>query len=279
MQQGVDYVGVSAGTMLLNDKGEVFLSKRSRKSRNERGHWETPGGSVEFGETLAETAKREMMEEYGVEIEIIERFPAYDHLLPDEKQHWVATTFLAHLKSGQVPKIMEPDKCDAIGWFALDKLPVPLSRIAQADLREYKKRQVAREPEVYKAGGILIQDRKTLVGRSHGKEVFISPGGKIETGETPRQALVRELNEEFQIEVDESDLEPFGTFSAEAAGQPGRVVHIEHFIVKKWRGEVRPDNEVEALRWITSKLPPGFKLGSIFEHEIMPRLKKQGLID
>jgi mutator protein MutT len=133
--------------------------------------------------------------------------------------------------------------------------------------------------DIYKAAGIIIQEKKTLVERSKGKAFFITPGGKIELSETPRQALVRELKEEFQIDVIEADLEPFGTFSAPAANEPDRIVHIEHFIVKKWRGEVRPDNEVEEIRWITSIIPTEMKLGSIFAHEIIPRLKKRGLID
>jgi len=139
MQKGVDYIGVSAGAMIFNEKGELFLSKRSQRCKNERGHWETPGGSVEFGETLAAAAKREIWEEYGAEIEIIEQFPAADHLIKAEGQHWVATTFLARFKRGQTPQIMEPDKCDEIGWFALESLPRPLSIITQLDLREYAK--------------------------------------------------------------------------------------------------------------------------------------------
>lgn len=141
MKKGTDYIGVSAGAMIFNDKGELFLSKRSQNCKNERGHWETPGGSVEFGETLEQATKREILEEYGAEIVIIEQFPAADHLIPAEKQHWVATTFLARFKPGQTPQIMEPEKCDEIGWFALDKLPQPLSLITQADLREYTKRK------------------------------------------------------------------------------------------------------------------------------------------
>lgn len=144
MRRGVDYIGVSAGAMVFNDEGELFLSKRSQNCKNERGHWETPGGSVEFGETLEQCVHREMMEEYGVHIEVVEQFPAADHLIPAEGQHWVATTFLANFKAGQVPKIMEPDKCDAIGWFPLDKLPSPLSLITQADLKEYKNRKGVR---------------------------------------------------------------------------------------------------------------------------------------
>lgn len=142
MKKGVDYIGVSAGAMVFDDKGKLFLSKRSQNCKNERGHWETPGGSVEFGETLEQAIKREMLEEYGTEIEIIEQFPAADHLIPAEGQHWVATTFLARFKPGQEPKIMEPDKCDDIGWFSLDNLPKPLSIITQADLKEYRKRTI-----------------------------------------------------------------------------------------------------------------------------------------
>jgi hypothetical protein len=117
----------------------VFLAKRGKNAKNERGHWENPGGSVNYGETLEHAVKREMKEEYGVEIEIISQFPAADHLIPADNQHWVATTFLARIKPGQTPQIMEPTKCDAIGWFPLGKLPSPLSRITKMDIMHYRK--------------------------------------------------------------------------------------------------------------------------------------------
>lgn len=137
MKKGLDYIGVSAGAIIFNENGEVFLAKRSQNAKNEKGHWETPGGAVEFGETLAQAAAREIKEEYGAEIEIVEQWPAADHIIPAEKQHWVATTFLAKFKPGQQPRIMEPEKCDAIGWFKLDALPQPLSIITQIDLKHY----------------------------------------------------------------------------------------------------------------------------------------------
>lgn len=52
---------------------------------------------------------------------------------------------------------------------------------------------------IHKAAGILIKDKKLLVEKSKNKEFFIAPGGKIEAGETPEHALVRELDEEFGI--------------------------------------------------------------------------------
>lgn len=138
MKPGIDYIGVSAGTMILNEKGEVLLAKRSQNAKNERGCWENPGGKVSFGEKLEEAARREIREELGIEVDIIKQFLAADHLIPEEKQHWVATTFIAKVREGFTPKIMEPEKCDEIGWFPIDNLPQPISIITRIDLQRYK---------------------------------------------------------------------------------------------------------------------------------------------
>ena len=139
MKPGIDYVGISVGAMIFNKKRELFLSKRSENATNERGCWEIPGGKVHFGETLQDAVKREIKEEHGIDIDLIEQFPAANHFIPNEKQHWVPTTFLAKIKKGQEPKIVEPDKCDAIGWFDLKNLPHPLSIITKIDLKVLKR--------------------------------------------------------------------------------------------------------------------------------------------
>lgn len=133
--------------------------------------------------------------------------------------------------------------------------------------------------DIHKAGGILIKDRKFLVERSQNKTFFIAPGGSIEAGETPKQALFRELLEEFKIVVIENDLEEFGTFYAQAAGQEEKYLQMDVFLVKKWEGELIPDNEVEEMLWINSNLPENVQVGSIFQHEVLPRLKENNLID
>ncbi|MCR4329241.1 MAG: NUDIX domain-containing protein [Candidatus Roizmanbacteria bacterium] len=138
MKPGIDYIGISVGAMIFNDENELFLTKRGEHVTNERGCWEIPGGKVEFGETLQQAIKREIQEEYGVAIELIQQFPAANHLIPNEKQHWVPTTFLAQFKNSQKPKILEPDKCDGIGWFPLNKLPTPLSIITKIDIEYYQ---------------------------------------------------------------------------------------------------------------------------------------------
>jgi 8-oxo-dGTP diphosphatase len=137
MKKGINYIGVSVGAMIFNQKDQVFLSKRSQNSHNEKGCWEAPGGSVDFGEKLEDAIKREIMEEYGIEIEIVRQLPAHNHILPKEKQHWVASCFVCKYAGKKKPRIMEPDKCDEIGWFDLDNLPKPLSLATKMDLEKY----------------------------------------------------------------------------------------------------------------------------------------------
>lgn len=141
MKKGIDYIGVGVGAVIVNSDGRLFLARRGREARNERGKWEFPGGSVEFNETLGQALAREVREEYGFEIEVGELLDVVDHIIPDEKQHWVSPTFLCRVKSGE-PRIKEPHKCDAIGWFAVDDIPVDELTIAsRRSLKSLKKQR------------------------------------------------------------------------------------------------------------------------------------------
>ena len=132
--------------------------------------------------------------------------------------------------------------------------------------------------DIHKAGGILLKDRKILVCRQKGWG-FFAPGGRVEAGETSEEALKRELKEECTIEVALKDLEKFGTFYALAAGQEGKYLQMDVFLVKRWEGEIQPSGEIEEIRWIDSHVPEGGELGSVIEHDVLPRLKKEDVID
>ena len=137
MTAGHDYIGVGVGAIVLDSDGKAFFAKRGSAATNERGLWEFPGGGVQYGERLADALIREFLEEYGMRIEIIEPLGFFDHILPEEKQHWVTATFIARHVGG-TPSILEPQKCAAIGWFPLSAPPAPLSKITEANLKSYR---------------------------------------------------------------------------------------------------------------------------------------------
>ena len=131
------------GALIFDDQSRVFLSKRGHKAKNEVGLWEIPGGAIEFGETIKEGLKREVKEEFDIEVEAGELLQLVDHLIPSEKQHWVSPTYVCKIVRG-VPKIMEPDKCEEIGWFSFDEAEkLQLSLVTQQDLKLLREKKYA----------------------------------------------------------------------------------------------------------------------------------------
>jgi len=86
----------------------VFKGKRilviKRAQPPSQGLWSVPGGMVELGETIQDTAKREICEECGIEIDVGEVFHVANLIVPDEKGlvrfHYVVTYILADYVSG-----------------------------------------------------------------------------------------------------------------------------------------------------------------------------------
>lgn len=99
------------------------------------------------------------------------------------------------------------------------------------------------------AAALVDQDRRLLLAqRPEGKALaglWEFPGGKVEPGESPEAALVRELEEELGIDVLEEDLEPFD-FASHAYDAFHLLMPI--FLCRRWRGEP-VGREGQALAW------------------------------
>lgn len=133
--------------------------------------------------------------------------------------------------------------------------------------------------DIHKAAGIIIRDRRVLLARSKGNDVLVPPGGKLKPDEDSQTALARELKEEGGIVVDEKNMTFLGTFYAIAAGGSGKRLRMDVFLVDYPEGEINSQSEIEELVWTTSALPEGREIGSIFEHNIVPKLVARDLID
>lgn len=118
MNEPVIKVGVEV--VILKD-GKTLLAKR--KGSHAEGSYGSCSGHVEFGESPVEAAKREAMEELGIEIGNVE-FASCTNLHKDGKQY-IDVSFTAEIVSGE-PRICEPDRVESLDWYDLESLPEPL---------------------------------------------------------------------------------------------------------------------------------------------------------
>ncbi|WP_411098922.1 phosphotransferase [Streptomyces sp. x-45] len=119
------------------DRGpEVLLSRRAGDVYAS-GLWHAPSGHVEL-ETVVDAVVRETLEETGLVVEAADvRAAVTVHHRPPGGQARVGLFFEARRWSG-TPRVVEKDKCDAIGWFELDGLPEPMVAYCRAGIDAYR---------------------------------------------------------------------------------------------------------------------------------------------
>lgn len=135
LKRGIDHIGVSATAVIHDGEGNLLLMKRGKGARDEHGRWDICGGAVEFGESLDDTVRREVMEELCVEPLDIVFLIAYDAHREHNgsKTHWIAISHAVRVDPKKV-SIGEPHKIEEIGWFSVKKLPSPLHSQIQKSL-------------------------------------------------------------------------------------------------------------------------------------------------
>ena len=100
------------------------------------------------------------------------------------------------------------------------------------------------------AVALLDADNRVLLAqRPEGKSMaglWEFPGGKVESGETPEAALIREMNEELGIDTHESCLAPIG-FASHAYDDFHLLMPL--FVCRKWKGTPEA-REGQTLTWV-----------------------------
>jgi 8-oxo-dGTP diphosphatase len=124
-----------------------------------------------------------------------------------------------------------------------------------ADLQKNPTMTVVAAALIDGSGRVLLQQRAP--GRAMAG-LWEFPGGKVEEGELPEAALVRELDEELGIEVDAAALVPACFASAPVAG---RHMILLLYLCRSWHGEPQA-LDASALGWlrpadmVAAEMPP-----------------------
>lgn len=139
MQKGIDFIGSSVVYFCHDGKGKILMQKRGENARDEHGAWDIGAGGIELHDTVENTLRKEIMEEYGTEVLGVE-FLGFRDIHREhngQKTHWLSLDFKVLVDPSQA-KNGEPHKFDEIGWFTLDSLPSPTHSQLPKFLAKYK---------------------------------------------------------------------------------------------------------------------------------------------
>ncbi len=133
---GVGGVVVRAGAVLLVERAAEPL----------KGRWTLPGGVVELGETLEAALVRELREETGLEVRVLELVEALDRITPDDAQrvryHYVLLDYLCESVAGEA---RAGSDVAAVAWvqpeeFVAYDVPERTRQVIQQGLVLYQRR-------------------------------------------------------------------------------------------------------------------------------------------
>ncbi|MDQ7016529.1 MAG: NUDIX domain-containing protein [Gammaproteobacteria bacterium] len=112
-----------AVAVIIKKAGRVLLGGRINKT--EEDYWQFPGGHLEFGESVEVCARREVLEESGLQIENLRIGPYCNDVFLSANKQYITLFVIADWKSGQ-PEALERGKCRRWDWFMWSDLPQPL---------------------------------------------------------------------------------------------------------------------------------------------------------
>ena len=112
---------VGVGVVLFH-KDQVLLVRRGKPPR--QGEWSLPGGKQKLGETLKEAARREVLEETGLELKNIKLIDVVDSIIHDAAgdsilYHYSLVDWMAEYSSGE---LRPGGDADDARWFEMDRL-------------------------------------------------------------------------------------------------------------------------------------------------------------
>lgn len=111
---------VAGHALIVNDLGEILLTKRSAHDTYMPEKWDLPGGTAEGGETIDDATRREVKEETGLDVAL--QFPIFTFTnLAQPNRETCVIVYLAHYQGGDI--VLDENEHSEYRWVAPDALP------------------------------------------------------------------------------------------------------------------------------------------------------------
>lgn len=117
---------------------KVFLPKRAATKKFLPGVFELPGGHIEFGEDMVEGLKREVREEFGVDITVGDPFGYFTYMNEVKKSHSIEVVYFAQLTSPLEDITLNPADHSEYVWVAANELEKVYSEEKGAGDKEFE---------------------------------------------------------------------------------------------------------------------------------------------
>lgn len=202
---------LGAYALVVRD-GDILLTRLAARVVDEE-LWTLPGGGVEPGEDPNDTVVREVHEETGLAVTVDERAlvrPASVERADGTVAHSVRLVFTGRVpRDAPPPRVVEVDGSTAdAAWHAVADVTggaVPVTRLVDESLAAYAPARLQRlaayglAARGTGAGAEILLTRISSLGHHAGR--WTLPGGGVDHGESPADAVAREFDEETGLQV------------------------------------------------------------------------------
>ncbi len=113
---------VITACVFLHKDGKAFIGKRSKTKSFLPGKWELPGGHVEFGETLEECLRRELREEFDMEIILGKPYFEFTYPMNDGNDHVIEVLYLAQMENPDQEIKLRAEDHEDYKWISEDQI-------------------------------------------------------------------------------------------------------------------------------------------------------------
>lgn len=87
---------------LIEREGKYLFTKRRLTAKFAPGKWDSPGGSLEFGESPVESVIRETVEETGIQIKVLKPLAVYSRVVPELDKQFISVVYECEYIDGEV---------------------------------------------------------------------------------------------------------------------------------------------------------------------------------